>query len=149
MPEDEETKDDASKGQQKSRKETIFQQMRQKLTTEEEEMKVAHVYELKRRACSLDSPMRKGGLYTKYRLLEESENWDNKVIAFEHPLRSYQTYLSSFYGGFPKLQSLQGDELESRLAKVKAHVKTHMRVRSQQATYRQSVASQELKPLGA
>jgi len=66
-------------------------------------MKLAHVYAINRRVCSLDKPMRRGGQYTKYRLLEESENWDNKVIAFDHPLRSYQRYLRALYERFPKL----------------------------------------------
>ena len=75
----------------------------------EEELKVAHVYEIRRRTCSLDKTSQ-GNQYTKYRLLEEGELWDNKVIAFDHPLRSYQKYLSEFYKDFPSLQSLPAEE---------------------------------------
>jgi hypothetical protein len=78
--------------------------MRQRLTKEEEDFKSAHVYNIKRNCCSLDQPFRSGRLYTKYRLLEEEDNWDNKVKAFEHPLWSYRKYLTSLYSGFTKVR---------------------------------------------
>lgn len=71
----------------------MIAQMRQKLTQEEEEVKFAHIYPIRRRAVSLDKPFRKGRLFTRYRLLEEEYNWDNKVIVFEHPLWAYRSYL--------------------------------------------------------
>lgn len=75
---DEETKDEPP-SKSMSRKDNLVAQMRQKLTKEEEDFKVANIYEIRRRVCSLDTPLRKGRLYTKYRLLEEPDNWDNKV----------------------------------------------------------------------
>lgn len=92
-----------------SRKDNLVAQMRQKLTKEEEDFKVANIYEIRRRVCSLDAPLRNGRLYTKYRLLEEPDNWDNKVKAFEHPLRSYQKYLNLLYTDFAKIREKYKD----------------------------------------
>jgi hypothetical protein len=66
--------------------------MRETLTHQEEVMKVAHVYQIKRRSFSFDKPFRKGRLY-RYRLLEWDENYDDKVVAFVHPTRTYRRYL--------------------------------------------------------
>lgn len=118
-----------------------MKQMRAKLTQEEEQMKVAHVYALSRRAFSLDRPFKSGSEYTKYRLLEEQENWDNKVIAFEHPTFVYRRYLKDLYGG--KFDPSDEDKSHA------AHVKTRLRVRSEPRLYRQIQSTRELKPLTA
>ena len=78
--------------------------MRQKLTKEEEEFKEAHVFKIRRNAISKERPFYKGNQYTKFRILEEPENWENRVIAFEHPLRSYKKYIREHASGFDQLK---------------------------------------------
>jgi len=82
-----------SKPEAKSRKETLIAQMRETLTNTEQQMKTAHVYEIKRRSNSMDKPFRKGRKY-RYRLLEWGEDYDNKVVDFMHPTRRYKRYLN-------------------------------------------------------
>lgn len=65
--------------------------------------------------------------------MDEAENRDNKIIAFKHPLRSYQNYLKVYQSDFEKLKLKCGDDLdkfEILKDRVKNKVKTFMRVRS-------------------
>lgn len=63
--------------------------MRFKLTKEENEFKNAHVFRLKRNAVSQSARMYKSDKYTRFKIMDEPENRDDKIIAFLHPLRSY------------------------------------------------------------